>query len=264
MDYTGERMVPEEADPNTFWEHIFRYAFAIQFCFGKRVLDVACGEGYGTAALIQAGAMTVTGVDISTEACGHSARKYRIETSVGDAENLPFKSASFDLLVSFETIEHLERPDQFMAECSRVLAPGGRAIISTPNKAIYNEIDPSNPFHIHELEREEFLRFCRTQFADVQVFSQKPLWAPWWSIRGLAAVSWQATRIRGVNRIRSYLAQFESVFCDAQLTEARKNPVKSISESRNNHRLTNPYALRKERSIELDKPVYLIAVCEKG
>src|SRR6266478_574902 len=126
-------MVPEKADKDTFWEHIYRYRFATQFVAGRTVLDIACGEGYGAAALSEAGATKVVGVDISPETCLHATQKYGIETRIGAGEKIPLDSSSIDVVVSFETIEHVRNPKVFLDECHRVLRPNGSLVISTPN-----------------------------------------------------------------------------------------------------------------------------------
>src|SRR5690242_18456144 len=106
----GERMVPEVADQSTFWEHVYRYAFACHFVAGKRVLDVACGEGYGAAALQRVGAASVVGVDVSELACSHVRSKYGLDARAGGAEQIPLADNSVDVVVSFETIEHVRNP----------------------------------------------------------------------------------------------------------------------------------------------------------
>src|SRR5688572_17038072 len=94
MDFTGERMIPEVADPHMFWEHVYRYRFAASYAPGRRVLDIACGEGYGSAALLKAGAASVIGVDISAEAVAHARRKYGVDARVGDAAAIPLGDSS--------------------------------------------------------------------------------------------------------------------------------------------------------------------------
>ena len=159
LTFTGERMVPGHTSPDTFWEHVYRYRFAMRHAVGKRVLDIACGEGYGAAALLHGGAASVIGLDNSTETCAHARRKYGIDARVGEAEAIPLDSASVDLVVSFETIEHLHRPAAFLAECARVLAPEGLLIVSSPNKDVYAKLDGPNPFHCSELTEEELLGY---------------------------------------------------------------------------------------------------------
>ena len=98
-----------------------RYRFAKDFVRGKRVLDIACGEGYGAAALAKAGASSVVGVDVSADVCDHALRKYGLDARPGDAQAIPLPDRSIDLVVSFETIEHVDDPNVFVRECARVL-----------------------------------------------------------------------------------------------------------------------------------------------
>ena len=180
-------MVPEQADLCTFWEHIYRYRFATKFARNRRVLDIACGEGYGSAALARVGASKVIGIDISVEACAHAKKKYGLDARVGDAQEIPVADRSIDLLVSFETLEHLPKPELFIDECARILAPGGTAIISTPNRDAYREYVPNNPYHLTELSESEFGRLLRRRFATIQMFTQRPKSAAWWSTRAFAS-----------------------------------------------------------------------------
>ena len=111
-------------------EHWHRYVFARRFAAGKRVLDVACGEGYGSALLCDV-ANTVVGVDIDAATIAHAAKTYADRAALrfvrGSVAALPFAPASFDAIVSFETVEHIDGPAQqsMVAEFARVLAPGG-------------------------------------------------------------------------------------------------------------------------------------------
>ena len=133
-----ERMVPEEAHARIFWEHVARYRFAKEFVRGKRVLDIACGEGYGAAGLARAGARSVVGIDVSADVCDHARRKYGLDARAGDAQAIPLPDRSIDVIVSFETIEHVDQPGVFLGECARVLVPDGMLIVSTPNRPVYS------------------------------------------------------------------------------------------------------------------------------
>src|SRR5437667_10028853 len=113
LEDTGERMIPESTPAAPFWEHIYRYRFATRFVRGRRVLDIACGEGYGAAALARAGAARVIGIDLSEEACEHARQKYGVDARSGDAHRIPLPDRSVDVIVSFETIEHLNTPAAF-------------------------------------------------------------------------------------------------------------------------------------------------------
>src|ERR1700757_801313 len=155
-DNNGERMIPETYGGATFWEHVYRYAFASRFAKGKRILDIACGEGYGAAALQEAGATHVIGVDISESVCQHAHKKYGLDARPGTGEQIPLQDKSVDVIVSFETIEHVRDAIRFMDECFRVLAPGGTLIISTPNKGVYSWGGAPNPHHCSEMTEDEF------------------------------------------------------------------------------------------------------------
>jgi SAM-dependent methyltransferase len=160
LKFTGERFVPGVAGEIEL-EHVHRYAFACRYTAGKRVLDAACGEGYGSALLAQA-ATTVAGVDIDGATLAHAAERYRAVSNLAfhqaSAAALPFADASFDAIVSFETIEHLPAVDQpkMLAEFARVLAPNGLLILSAPNRVEYSDKRGyANPFHCHEHDRAE-------------------------------------------------------------------------------------------------------------
>ncbi|PAM68734.1 SAM-dependent methyltransferase [Stenotrophomonas maltophilia] len=175
LEFTGERFMPEVAGQIAF-EHLHRYHFASRFCQGKRVLDVACGEGYGSRILSNA-ASSVVGVDISAEAVAHAQGKYAcgsLEFVEASAASLPFPDDSFDVVVSFETIEHHDQHEEMLSEIRRVLRPGGLLVLSSPNKQYYS-IEPgySNPYHVKELFREELLALAGRHFSAVQIYSQR-------------------------------------------------------------------------------------------
>ena len=153
-------------------EHVARYGFAAQFVRGLRVLDVACGTGYGGEMLLSAGAKSVVAVDYAIDSLRY-ALKNRISASqalvVGDAESLPFEDASFDAVTSFETIEHLPDPLGFLRELRRVLVADGVLILSTPNRLTS---DGTNPFHLREFAAEELLALLKQQFQNVRLFPQ--------------------------------------------------------------------------------------------
>jgi 2-polyprenyl-3-methyl-5-hydroxy-6-metoxy-1,4-benzoquinol methylase len=263
MTYTGERMVPEEADINTFWEHIYRYRFALAHVQGRRVLDIACGEGYGAAALQQAGAVSLTGVDISLEACEHASKRYGIQTKLGDAKKIPLPDKSLDVVVSFETIEHTDNPNLFLDECARVLAPGGKLVISTPNLDSRDASASKNPFHLKELSAEEFVAALKNRFQTVEIFTQRPKTVAWWSARSLAAnqAAWQ--RIPGFGRFRKLLQWFccPEIQSVDRLNAARANPVQAILAGQNEKKqFCNPFSVREYQPTIKEVPVYFIAV----
>ena len=176
LEFTGERVVPGLVDPNLFNEHLARYRFAARFAEGRRVLDAGCGSGYGAAEL--ANAATVVAMDVSAEAMDHALREFSrpgVHFLQGACESLPFADASFDLVVAFEVIEHLERWREMLAEACRVLRPSGVLLVSTPNKAWYAESRASagpNPYHVREFEYAEFEAALKAAFPHVHLWSQ--------------------------------------------------------------------------------------------
>ena len=153
-----------------------RYLFSLPYVKNQRVLDVACGTGYGLP-LLQQEAREVVGVDLDLEA----TKTARAELGGGsgqvvlaDARELPFQRGSFDVITSFETLEHLEGRDRFLAELARVLTPMGFCILSTPNAKQTLPINgkPRNPFHVHEYEPDELDQELRLNFANVTLLGQ--------------------------------------------------------------------------------------------
>jgi SAM-dependent methyltransferase len=260
MNYTGERMVPELADRLTFWEHIYRYRFACQFVKGLDVLDVACGEGYGSAAILKAGASSIKGMDVSDEACSHARNKYGIDAQVGDAENIALASGSVDLVTSFETIEHLRQPDRFLDEALRVLRADGKLIISTPDAAPYRLRNACNPFHFKELTESDFVALLSERFKRIQLFTQYPVSAGWWSPRALAS---EHSPFRGFRRCQNLIRRIvcPELVSRTELESARKDPVRYITKSQPRlARLANPYSVRPKSSFAREVAMYVIAV----
>lgn len=175
LDFNGERFVPGMPIAIEL-EHRHRYALALSLARGKRVLDVASGEGYGAALLAEV-ADSVVGVDISTEAIEHAQSTYwlpNLEFLLGDCAQLPVESASMDLVVSFETIEHHDQHEAMLAEIERVLRPDGVLIISSPNKKSYSDTPGThNRFHVKELYLDEFEALLRETFSHVVLYCQR-------------------------------------------------------------------------------------------
>ena len=179
MEFTGERYIPNLDAPEISYEHWHRYLYATQFVKDKVILDIACGEGYGSYLLAQY-AKQVVGVDISVETIDHAISSYsreNLEFKVGSLAHIPFQDeAIFDGIVSFESIEHVSEEEQvaFMKEAKRVLKPGGFLLISTPNKLTYSDLCSSkNEFHVREFYPDEFQAFLKTYFRNVMLLGQK-------------------------------------------------------------------------------------------
>ncbi|MEP7108058.1 MAG: class I SAM-dependent methyltransferase [Ferruginibacter sp.] len=158
LKWTGERLVTDETLGKGIIEHLHRYAVALSLIKGKDVIDIACGEGYGSN-LMSENAKSVTGIDISAEAIAHAGNKYKrhnLRFLCGSAIAFPCEDKSIDVVVSFETLEHHDKHNEMMLEIVRVLKKDGLLIISTPEKLNYNKIDKDNPFHVKELDFREF------------------------------------------------------------------------------------------------------------
>lgn len=177
MKFTGERFIPTEQGRIRI-EHYHRYAMVLDIVQGKTVLDVACGEGYGSFLMAEV-AHSVVGVDISDEAVRHASSAYsnqNLKFIQGSASSLLFPNDSFDVVVSFETIEHLLEQEEMIAEIRRVLRPSGVLVISSPNRPIYSEESGEhNEFHVKELDFGEFDELLKTRFPAVQYFGQRIL-----------------------------------------------------------------------------------------
>lgn len=177
LAFTGERFVPG-ARGEIWIEHWHRYHFAARLAAGRRVVDCACGEGYG-AALLARHARSVTGADLSAEAIAHARLTYRDVANLAFVEapctRLPFAEAIADLFVSFETVEHIHEQETFIEEIARVLAPDGVLLLSCPNRLEYSDRRGfANPFHLRELYREELHNLVRRRFPHMRWFGQRP------------------------------------------------------------------------------------------
>jgi ubiquinone/menaquinone biosynthesis C-methylase UbiE len=174
VEFTGERVIPGQVNDDLWSEHLARYAFASRFAEGKRILDAGCGTGYGSAELAQS-ALQVTGLDIAPEAVEYARATYPIPNLhflVASCVATPLRPNSFELVIAFEVIEHLEDYRAFLNECARVVTPQGLFIVSSPNKSYYAESRAKtgpNPFHQHEFEADEFVSELSRVFSNVRL-----------------------------------------------------------------------------------------------
>ena len=209
MEFTGERVIPGEVDPDLWNEHLSRYAFAARFAqlllsdrraapngsvqttevpgataaggspdsAGLRVLDAGCGAGYGTAHLASLGpTLQVVGIDHSEEALAYARAHYaepNLRFAHGDCLALEFPDGEFDLVVAFEVLEHLSEPTKFLEQARRMLCPSGHLLVSTPNRRYYSEERGYvNPFHTREYDASEFDALLAGFFPERVVFAQ--------------------------------------------------------------------------------------------
>ncbi|TGY90310.1 glycosyltransferase [Marinicauda algicola] len=177
IEATGERFIPgSNMSTEVMLEHMHRYVAAAELCRERHVLDIASGSGYGSFLLGQTAA-SVLGVDVDHAAIRDAQRVFASDTVSfrrGSAEAIPAGDNSFDCVVSFETIEHIEAHDQFLTEIRRVLKPGGLLIMSSPDKVIYNAAQPEpNPYHLKELTEHEFRSLLARYFENVSIARQR-------------------------------------------------------------------------------------------
>ena len=224
-----ERFEPTEVSGRIAYEHLHRYALCRARVAGKRVLDVACGAGYGTNILAEVAAEAI-GADIDAGAIRRAVKKYKrdnLQFVTADCTDLPFEAGSFDVLVANEMIEHIADQEGFLKEAKRVLKPGGTLLVSTPNKPIYNRYKPPNPFHVAEMTIPEFRRLLTRHFAHV-------------CLTGL--------------RMALVSAGFD---VDAKGTSADGAVVRSYRGSR----LQKNRPQVTEEKLQFDQPEYVLAIC---
>jgi SAM-dependent methyltransferase len=174
LSLTGERTLPDVPAENYWYRrHLAVYEWIGARVLGARVIDMACGEGYGSAVLAR-GARSVLGVDANPDAFEHARLRYR-------ADNLRFERGlvathgvpgSFDAVVFLQTIEHVEDPVSVLTHLRSLLAPGGAVYVSTPNLltiAPAGAEKSSNPWHLKEYRAPEFDALCRTVFGRVEL-----------------------------------------------------------------------------------------------
>jgi SAM-dependent methyltransferase len=168
LTLTGERTLPGIWHEN-YWlrRHQAAYEVFAPMCMGARVLEAGCGEGYGAARLSAEGARVVIGVDLDVATLSHILATYPTVFPVrANLVLLPCADASVDVVVSAQTIEHLWDQDRFVAECARVLRPGGILVMSTPNRRTF---PPGNVFHSRELDADELVDLVRPHLDIVRV-----------------------------------------------------------------------------------------------
>ena len=193
-----ERIVPGQGLHPEGWEaeHLLRYRWAARHTGSpRRLLDLACGVGYGHAELSKAAPdAPIISCDVSHEAVSYGRNNFGITGLVADGERLPFLDGAFDVVVSLETVEHVPSPKAFMTELRRVLRPNGKLLLSTPNALLSGG---TNPYHLHEFEPDELSAFL--QAAGFRVVGR---WGQHWAfsrevtgVWGLRRAAWEAEKL---------------------------------------------------------------------
>lgn len=178
----GERFLPDLMKGAIALEHLHRYCFALQFVGDREVLDIASGEGYGSA-MLATRSKRVIGVDIDEGVIEQARARYSgagLAFQQGSCASIPLANASVDVVVSFETIEHHNQHEEMLDEIKRVLRPAGLLVISSPDKFEYSDRPGfSNPFHVLELYAGEFEQLLRSRFKHVLLLRQRVLAGSW-------------------------------------------------------------------------------------
>ncbi len=177
VKFETERVIPDRLECLPAMQtHMARYRFAAPFVQRAMVLDAGCGCGYGTHHLAISGAEWATGVDVAPEAIEYAQRHYsaaNLDYRKMDVTALDFPAATFDAVVCLEVFEHVPDQHALLAEARRVLKPGGRIIVSTPNGRIFSpKGSPINPWHVREFSRDEFRRVLTGYFQELEIWGQ--------------------------------------------------------------------------------------------
>jgi len=173
LELTGERTLPDVPEEN-YWfrRHLAVYEWIADRVWGRRVCDLACGEGYGSAVLARTAARVI-GVDANPEAFEHARLKYTSERVTFERDMIERWTGDVDAVVFLQTIEHVQDPDAVLAHVRDVVGPGGVAFVSTPNLltiAPAGAEKSANPWHVREYRAPEFRALCARHFGDVDLF----------------------------------------------------------------------------------------------
>jgi SAM-dependent methyltransferase len=172
LQLTGERTLPDvPAENYWFRRHLAVYEWIAARVGGRRVVDLACGEGYGTAVLARTAASAV-GVDANPEAHDHARAKYASRAVRFERDLVETWSGDADCVVFLQTIEHVQDPDAVLEHIRELIGPHGVAFVSTPNVltlAPAGAERSDNPWHVREYRAEEFRALCERRFGSVEL-----------------------------------------------------------------------------------------------
>lgn len=168
LKFSGEFCIPGETEKRIVQDHLERYKFASQFVKGKKVLDIACGVGYGSKLLAQMGSQSVIGVDIEKDVITYAKKESQIKNTSFKVGNITkYHQGKYDVIVCFETIEHVKNDKKAIKNLYNLLNSGGLLIISSPNRiitsleanTIYDK--PANKYHVREYTINELVKLLR-------------------------------------------------------------------------------------------------------
>ncbi|WP_418026704.1 methyltransferase domain-containing protein [Paenibacillus sp. JJ1722] len=242
IKFTGERLVINQDVKDNFnnvlEEHLRRYELACEYSKDKIILDAACGAGYGSKMMKSAGAAMVVGVDIDQDSVNNAKRTYHadnINFMYGDVNKLPFKDETFDMVVSFETIEHIANGADWIKESARLLKEEGLFLVSTPNRSITNpgnyfEEQPLNQHHCFEYNITEFIGELMNEYDILDIFGQ--------------------------SYINDHDSYYYHVMREARQLNRGFAPDKVVEQ-------TEKHELISLKDVKNAQPMYIIAVCKK-
>ena len=242
--------------------HVTRYKFAKEFVRGKFVLDIACGSGHGSILLIESKSKQVIGIDLELEAMKGAQLSNGNQSKlplllVGSAERIPFTNSTADVVVCFETIEHIIEDKRAVDEFHRVLKPEGTLLLTTPNAKITQPINgvPNNPYHVREYTLKDLFELLSSQFTDINFFGQR--------IRGTIKGPITHPKSNRTKLVRSLL-DFIPLKWRLEYPKVLPNPLANWIV----RRITKHNYYLREEDIEfgvwgVDRSPVLVAVCKK-
>jgi SAM-dependent methyltransferase len=173
LELTGERTLPDVPEENYWYRrHLVVYEWIAAQAGGRRVIDMACGEGYGSDLIAAAGAASVVGVDANPEAHEHARLRYARPNLRFARDLVESFSEPCDAIVFLQTIEHVQDPGSILEHFKSMLSPGGIAFVSTPNLltlAPPGADKSDNPWHVKEYRTAEFRDLCERHFDRVEM-----------------------------------------------------------------------------------------------
>lgn len=171
----AERIIPEYTEKGALSMHLKRYEFASAFCKGRVVLDAACGAGYGTSYLAGV-AKSAVGLDIDPDAINYASGRNKRDNArfmqMDISKEIRFPDKYFDVICSFETIEHLPDADRYLREIKRALKDGGVYFLSTPFVKNTDQ-NPRNAHHYREYSMDDIKKMLKPYFSAVQFYGQR-------------------------------------------------------------------------------------------